>query len=305
MNTMKSERAAVLAVANTHYNADLVRINEAQINSIELPKGELTPMSSDVLGMAAGESAESAAEYLLILNALNFRFWDLVDGEFTRYEYSGQVGALGMRKAFAEAWGREQRWSSHFWYNLVMNGVTGLFGNIPAAQDRAVILDVFNGLNRAGYLYPVTRRIVDTARNTGRFTMEDAKELALSCPLAYGDRYLKKAQLMLAEYASFFSEVSAPVDCSDFTLFADYQLPRVMRALGLIEYCEALAEKIERQELIAEDSAEELAIRAATIIVGERLSKKLGCTTAQLDNYLWLNRKKATGNFHLTETTNY
>lgn len=304
MNTKMNAKTRVLSIAQAAYDPAIVCINDQALESIEFPKDGLTAMHSEILQLPAGETAQSAAEYLLILNSLNFRFWDVVEGNFTRYDYKGLVGALGMRKAFAEAWG-PQRWSSNFWRNLYKHGVLGLFGNIPAVEDRAIILDELYGLVRCGKFYSITSRIALVAAQMRKFTMEDAEAIAQACPLSYGDSYLKKAQLMLAEYASFYSEVVAPVDCTDFTLFADYQLPRVMRALGLLTYSDALSTKIAQQELVAVDSPEEQAIRAATILAGERLAKRLQCTTAQLDNYLWLNRKKAEGNFHLTPTTNY
>ena len=57
------------------------------------------------------------------------------------------------------------------------------------------------------------------------FTVNDARSIADALPRSYGDRYLKKAQLALSEIASFSREVLAPVDCTSFILFADYQLP--------------------------------------------------------------------------------
>lgn len=96
------------------------------------------------------------------------------------------------------------------------------------------------------------------------------------------------------------------MDCSQLTLCADYQLPRMLRAMGVLEYSPGLAQKVDSQTLIEKDSIEERAIRAATIVAGEMLAEHFGVTPAAVDNFLWTNRSKAgSAPFHLTITTDY
>jgi len=87
---------------------------------------------------------------------------------------------------------------------------------------------------------------------------------------------------------------------------ADYQVPRVLRALGVLEYCPSLADRINRHDLLEEGGPEELAIRAATIIACEAIAAHTGGTSADIDNLLWLSQDIAgDAPFHLTETRLY
>ena len=103
----------------------------------------------------------------------------------------------------------------------------------------------------------------------------------------------------------------APVEAhflalAGLTAMADYQVPRVLRALGVLEYCPSLADRINRHDLLEEGGPEELAIRAATIIACEAIAAHTGGTSADIDNLLWLSQDIAgDAPFHLTETPLY
>ncbi len=294
----------VLQAALEDYDETLVRVDETALSQIVLPQSELSAMRPDILGTAVASTLHSAFDYLFILNSLNFRFWDLKTGEFTRYTCSGREGALGMRAAFFNAWGNEPSQST-FWARLYRDGVKGLFGDIPAMDERVAILEELHDWLQCDYYHALKISLFGKISQSQCITLSDAARFAEAFPLSYEDRYLKKIQLMLNEFSCFVSLTASPVVCKDFTLFADYQLPRVLRALGLISYSTSLASAIDQQIPLEPNGAQERAIRAATVLVGEKLKDRLGCTTAELDNYLWLNRKKVTGHFHLTFTTDY
>lgn len=86
---------------------------------------------------------------------------------------------------------------------------------------------------------------------------------------------------------------------------ADYQVPKILRHFGCIEYDEELEEKIKLNKLIPTHSMEELQIRAATVKVCSELQNKTGWTIADVDTYLWTKRKLTDEPFHLTITTDY
>jgi len=92
------------------------------------------------------------------------------------------------------------------------------------------------------------------------------------------------------------------------TIFADYKLPQILRALGVLEYKKSLAEKIDNYVLIDKNSREEREIRAVTIWVGELLAKRLDTMPVVIDNAIWYLTQKTNKNlglYHRTLTTSY
>lgn len=92
----------------------------------------------------------------------------------------------------------------------------------------------------------------------------------------------------------------------DVTAAAVYQLPKVLRTLGILRYSEILAQSVDSETPIAKEGAEERAIRAATIIACDLLATHFGCSIAEVDFWLWLNRNQShDAKFHLTFTSAY
>lgn len=92
---------------------------------------------------------------------------------------------------------------------------------------------------------------------------------------------------------------------------ADYQLPRVLRASGVLVYDVELAATVDHGRILPAGSIEELSIRQATCVAVEellaRLNKHTGqpVTMVELDYVLWAAGRKAPGEHHLTPTTAY
>lgn len=117
------------------------------------------------------------------------------------------------------------------------------------------------------------------------------------------DIFIKRASLffmMLNRRMGYFND-----DIGYLPIPADYQIPKIMRALGVLRYNDELADKIERSELIPEGSLIECQIRAHTITAAENIARIAECTSTDVDDYLWLERDKFKDKFHLTRTTNY
>ena len=130
--------------------------------------------------------------------------------------------------------------------------------------------------------------------------------LADAFPVAFGDPYLKKAQLAVSMYAGYLRNLGQSVSTAGLTAMADYQVPRVLRALGILTYAPALATTIAERRPVAPGSSEESAIRAATVIACEAIADHLGVTAADVDNLRWLSQGHANdAPFHLTLTTRY
>lgn len=86
---------------------------------------------------------------------------------------------------------------------------------------------------------------------------------------------------------------------------ADYQVPKMLEWLGVLEYSDGLRFLIESHAPIPAGSLMECEIRAASILACEMLAGLSGETMCDVDDYLWSRRKSCDRPFHLTVTTDY
>jgi hypothetical protein len=303
--TLINTRDDLYELAREDLNAGngAVTINREVIRSLEPGDKAMALMGAGLQGHPAGAQLENAVVYILALNALNWAFWDRsTDGQhtFSRYSFDGKIGAVAMRAAFAKAWGDDAT-PQTFKAALREQGVSGLFGGMssPLLREQC-LMDVLEG-----DLAHVQKLICESARTNGRLGFDLAVSIQRTFPSAYRDVYLKRAQLALAEIAGHLAESGTPVEL-DVTAFADYQVPRVLRGIGVLEYSEQLAGKVARYELLPEGSTLERTLRGATIIACKEMAEWLGTTDAAIDNYLWTKRNEVgDAPFHLTMTTDY
>lgn len=136
-----------------------------------------------------------------------------------------------------------------------------------------------------------------------------AAKMAYFFPVAFQDPFLKKAQLTLGLIAANFRARGFEMT-TDLTAYADYRVPQVLRHLGVLEYAPALAAMIDSGKQIPSGSAEETAIRAATILACAKLAARKQMTDAEVDSWLFEKSRdtdfqKNAKPFHLTVTTHY
>lgn len=103
------------------------------------------------------------------------------------------------------------------------------------------------------------------------------------------DEFQKRSQLavsmMNGVLKSRFGREFSGLD--SLTVMADYRLPQVMYNFGAIELSQGLKDKLMNQEVIDTDSPEEISLRAASVVIGERLSKLMGINESEVDQLLW------------------
>ncbi len=99
--------------------------------------------------------------------------------------------------------------------------------------------------------------------------------------------FFKRAQLAAADL--HLQGIAPAADVAALTLFADNLVPHVLRVDGVLELEPGLVARIDRGELIAHDSAEEVEIRACALHAVELLVAAHEATTATAVDYaLWL-----------------
>ncbi|SMC21326.1 Potential Queuosine, Q, salvage protein family [Desulfacinum hydrothermale DSM 13146] len=252
-----------------------------------------------------GDGTEETARWIFVLDVLNHCFWPdpgepvwgvELEGTF----YSGYAGlAAALKKAYLAGFPLT---NARYLASMPEKDLEAIFsgaGSIPLFEER------LQNLREAGRVL-LERWDADAVR-----LIEAAKgsacRLAALCArefLSFRDQvelegrtvyFWKRAQIFAADLAVAFQGkgLGAFRDLDRLTAFADYKLPQVLRELGILEYAPQLAEKVERQDLLAPGSREEVEIRALTVWAVERLKEAFRetshrrVTSSQVDHWLW------------------
>lgn len=299
-------RVRVIDRAWSEYRSDLVKFSAHAIRGVDWPEKILPSTGTQFESAFFDVDAKAAIQFILLYCAINYRFWD-VDGQggLKRYSYAGKTGAKALYVAMGAAWG-ECRSPELLAERFDREGFRALFGDITDSRAREAVL---RRMLESDTLDRVAEMLLEQLKG-GRADVSQAKVLSETFHDAFADPYLKKAQLAVSMFTGCAAIKHATrndcFDDSDLTAFADYQVPRVLRALGILSYCDELEGLVDQGALIGSGSAEECAIRAATILACEEIAAYTGATAAQVDCLLWDSQRIA-GNsrFHLTETSFY
>jgi hypothetical protein len=105
--------------------------------------------------------------------------------------------------------------------------------------------------------------------------------------------FYKRAQIAAADLAlALPGPLGRFSDLDDLTIFADNLVPHVLKLDGVLRFASALDARIEREELIAWGSPEEVEIRACAVHAVELLCAEVrargsALSAHQLDQWLW------------------
>jgi hypothetical protein len=267
--------AARVAVAARH-----VQI----VHDAVAPYAAALPAESPPAPDLEGADEETRAAFSLQLNAINFG-----SGWFP--ELRKPRGLSGFRTVEA-ALRRDGPWPADALATMTPERVAETLGQDP---DHVLMGHYARHLNELG------RRVLDEHR--GSFLTlacsGDGSAERLATTLSawetwhdvspYGDDtipFFKRAQIAAADLA--LSGLAPADDLHRLTLFADNLVPHVLRIDGVLRFDDDLVARIEREERLAHDSAEEVEIRACALHAVELLVQAHGATTATaVDNVLW------------------
>jgi len=114
--------------------------------------------------------------------------------------------------------------------------------------------------------------------------------------IATADMWAAYGQLKCSKEAAG-STSAAPFsfyDMDALTMFADYRVPQILRAMGVLTYSAALAAKVDSKAELPAGGEEEVEIRAATVEAVERLREALQgssppvqLSSVEIDWWLW------------------
>ena len=128
-----------------------------------------------------------------------------------------------------------------------------------------------------------------------KLDMDFVRAFAKIFPEGLGnDPFYKKAILATLMVAGNAHHHNYPVDVSDLPIAADYIIPQVLNAdnIGILKFNDNLTETLTKREFLLENSDKAAALRAASVVVCERLAELSGLTAQDIDAHLWLAGRK-------------
>jgi hypothetical protein len=229
------------------------------------------------------DDSPKAADYVLVLDALNFCFW----GEPRwRVSFGGKLLdgywalAACLRRALDAG---TPLLDPSFLADFDEAAARALFAGeaeIPLLPERiANLREVGQGLTSAGGSFA---EIVADAHGSGEVLVTEVVRRFPSfddVSIYNGQtvKLYKRAQILVSDLHGIFGGrgLGAFTDLDRLTAFADYKIPQVLREAGILVYSDALASTVDRQDLIPPGDPREVEIRAATIWGCELLRQAL------------------------------
>ncbi|MHC4611610.1 MAG: queuosine salvage family protein [Planctomycetota bacterium] len=245
-------------------------------------------------------SRDDCANLVLLLDCLNFCFWS--DGPWS-VEFRGRT----WRRTFAmyasvlravnhdAAWLQPQRWAE-----ADADMVTRLFrgeGEIPLLEKRQEVLNETGRCLLEHFDGKFARAVerVGEARDLAYLLAERFPSFR-DAPQYQGRTValLKRAQLCVSDLHQTWTQCGygGLEGIGRLTVFADYRLPQYLRHIEVLTLAPALAQRIDAGREIPAGSAEEVELRAATIVGGDVLRSALAARGMDLpawhlDCVLW------------------
>ena len=229
------------------------------------------------------EDSDRAADYVLVLDALNFCFW----GEPRwRVEYEGRVldGYWALAACLRRALETDvPLLDPEYLASFDEFAAAELFegeAEIPLLAERiANLREVGRGLLDAGGSFA---EIVRQANGSGEaLVAEVVRRFPSFDDVATYDatevRLYKRAQILVSDLHGIYGgqSLGAFSDLDRLTAFADYKIPQVLREADILVYTPALADTVDRQQLIPPGDPREVEIRASTVWGCELLRQAL------------------------------
>jgi hypothetical protein len=250
-----------------------------------------------------------AVNVTLLLDALNFCFWATPGEPRWQLNYLGETLdgywalAAALKRAIDE--GDCPLWDADFLSEISAEEADDIFhpagfssGRIPMFEARLanmrevgrVLHQQYEGwfgaaFEAAGGAAPaLVRQVVERFPSFDDTTTYNGREV----------RLYKRAQILASDlYGAFDGHRWGNLrDLDQLTAFADYKVPQLLRAEGILAYTPELAAKIAAREPLPAESPEEVEIRAATVWGVELLRRALAkrgvsARPFELDWLLW------------------
>jgi len=225
--------------------------------------------------------------YLLVLDSINFCFWAPSGKARWEIEYgsnklSGYFGLAVALKLAAES--GVPITNADYLSRLTMDQLARILGGkgeLPLIKERS------ENLRELGYVLQAefggqALKLVEAAKRSALTLVRllAAKLRSFRDVAEFGGHEVflyKRGQLFAADlYGAFNGKDWGHFhDIDKLTAFADYKLPQVLRHVGIFNYAESLASKVDQQIQLEPGSPGEVEIRANTIWAVELIRREL------------------------------
>ena len=257
----------------------------------------------DCLYHFCGEG-EDTVSYLLVLDSLNFCFWPAAGKAKWEIEYeskklSGYYGLAACLKRAVKSGSPiiEAEYLAELTPSKLKQ-ILGGQGELPLMEHRLHILIELGQLMLEEYEGHAFKLVEAAGKSAVRLARLLAEKLASFRDVAkyqgHEVFFYKRAQIFAADLYGAFDgkDWGSFTDMDKLTAFADYKLPQVLRHLGIFDYAQPLAEKVDQEIYLEAGSTEEIEIRANTIWAVELIRQELermgkGLRAFEIDWILW------------------
>jgi Potential Queuosine, Q, salvage protein family len=291
-------RNACAAVAR---RARFVQIDEMAIEryALSLPLERAIAPAVDWATHFRGDEAETVA-FFVVLDSINFG-----SGYFPHLrKRAGMSGYFTVASALKDEFERGGAISARRMAGITAEECGAVFGqdsmNGPAMELMGLFATALNDLGRlllAKYGGDPCA-LIESARGSAEQLIDLLAEMPFFRDVSTYDgaptSLYKRAQLLSADLSIALERrgLGAFSDLDRLTIFADNLVPHVLRVDAVLKYADGLAERIDREELIAAGSKEEVEIRACGLHAVEMIKAVLRragrpVTAMGLDYILW------------------
>jgi hypothetical protein len=269
---------------------DFVRINDLKAQEIA---AKIEPKASSSHGVSPGAPDDRAFLYSLIANSVNYCYWYgwhsiRPNGACSRAMHDN------LKASFEEFWPDDVEKIETLDAHRIINEFVARLTRqqFPWAEER---------IGHLGDIKKHMDYVLSLCYDMPRDVNEAIGEIIVFSTYC-SDMFLKRAQLfcaMIQRECNYFENIR------ELTVPADYHIPKMLRHYGCLEYAAPLAKSVDCGVLIPKGSAEEVSIRACSIVCCDRIAEMAGVSAAEVDGHLFFNREECDDPFHLTITTDY
>jgi hypothetical protein len=250
------------------------------------------------------DDTERTVQWVFVLDALNFSFWPEQGQRRWTVHWNDETvkGYWALACSLNQAMKRGLPITDAAFLEQVkaqdLRDILDGTGAVPMIDDRVKVLNEIGAILRQCYEGSLVHLLEEAGGS-----VEEVVRLVVNNFPCFRDvadykndtvYFFKRAQILCADLwgALGGKGLGAFADLNHLTAFADYKLPQLLRALGILEYSPKLAHKIDSLDLVPALSIEEIEIRSATICAVENLIDNLtaigiGMSSTAMDWWLW------------------
>lgn len=263
---------------------------------------------AEVEWMYEAQQSYELIAYELILDSVNYNYWygkgDIRPNGASSYEMSKLLDAAFL-DAHKNGYDDPRRIAQHALYHfekaLIDNRYPNLENRLKHLSQLHTTFEKAQGII-CGWIERIMMAMVLDPDQ-----VDDAEQilniLVQNYPSFSGDMFLKRAFLFIIEMnrrMGWFKE-----DIATIPIPADYQIPKMLCYYGVLNHRNELKKMIGSHQLIQSGSLMECEIRASAMKACKIIADYGNVTMADVDTYLFANRKQSVSPFHLTITTDY